>query len=197
MSKYLLTLLAFASLSTPLQAHLLKVFAYGTGGEIVGNVYFAGGTTSEGAEIKIYGANEILLSTLLSNPEGGFRYAIIQRENHRIVASTGDGHSAEWILQSSEFGPNKAAPTPQNPGNEQTSASIPEAANKPSIQQAPQYSEAQLEQAIARQLGPLRLQLQQQHDRARLSDILGGIGMIFGIAGIALWWRNRRPVARP
>ena len=52
-----------------------------------------------------------------------------------------------------------------------------------------------MEQAVARQIGPLRRELQASQQRARLSDIIGGIGLIFGIAGVVLWWRSRSAAA--
>ncbi|QVK22833.1 hypothetical protein KHX94_16775 [Shewanella dokdonensis] len=46
--------------------------------------------------------------------------------------------------------------------------------------------------AVAREVGPLRMELQRYADRLRLSDLLGGIGFIFGLTGGALWWRSRK-----
>jgi nickel transport protein len=49
-----------------------------------------------------------------------------------------------------------------------------------------------IERAVARQVRPLREELMAAQDQARLHDILGGIGYILGLTGIALWWRARR-----
>jgi nickel transport protein len=38
----------------------------------------------------------------------------------------------------------------------------------------------------------LREELIAAQDAYRLQDILGGVGYIFGVAGLALWWRARR-----
>jgi nickel transport protein len=48
-----------------------------------------------------------------------------------------------------------------------------------------------VEQAVARQVRPLREQLIAHQDRIRLQDLLGGIGYILGLAGLVLWWRSR------
>ena len=50
---------------------------------------------------------------------------------------------------------------------------------------------AALELAVARQLRPLREELAVARSRASLRDVLGGIGYIIGLAGLALWWRTR------
>jgi nickel transport protein len=49
-----------------------------------------------------------------------------------------------------------------------------------------------VEQAVARQIRPLREALQAHEERVRMRDILGGIGYIVGLAGLALWWSSRR-----
>ena len=49
-----------------------------------------------------------------------------------------------------------------------------------------------VEAAVARQIRPLREELLATRDALRLQDILGGLGYIFGLTGLALWWRSRR-----
>jgi nickel transport protein len=49
-----------------------------------------------------------------------------------------------------------------------------------------------VERAVARQIRPLREALEAERSRARLHDILGGLGYIAGLAGLALWWRSRK-----
>jgi nickel transport protein len=60
---------------------------------------------------------------------------------------------------------------------------------------APEIAAA-IERAVARQVRPLREELLATRDALRLQDILGGIGYIFGLAGLALWWRSRQPTDR-
>ncbi len=52
--------------------------------------------------------------------------------------------------------------------------------------------EALVERAVASQVAPLREELHRYQNSARLSDILGGLGVIFGLAGAALWWKARK-----
>jgi nickel transport protein len=54
-----------------------------------------------------------------------------------------------------------------------------------------------VEQAVARQLGPLRDALRACEEQRRLRDILGGLGYIVGLAGLGLWWRSRRRRQQP
>jgi nickel transport protein len=50
---------------------------------------------------------------------------------------------------------------------------------------------AAVEQAVARQLRPVREELAAAQGQAGLRDILGGLGWILGIAGVLLWRRHR------
>jgi nickel transport protein len=46
--------------------------------------------------------------------------------------------------------------------------------------------------AVARQLRPLLEAYEAAEGRTRFNDIMGGIGMIMGLAGLALWGSTRR-----
>ena len=49
-----------------------------------------------------------------------------------------------------------------------------------------------IERAVARQIGPVREQLVSYEDKVRWRDVLGGLGYILGITGLALWLRSGR-----
>lgn len=49
-----------------------------------------------------------------------------------------------------------------------------------------------IEQAVARQVLPLREALAEAQAQASFRDLLGGLGYIAGLAGLGLWWTRRR-----
>ena len=49
-----------------------------------------------------------------------------------------------------------------------------------------------IERAVARQIGPVREQLVSYEDEVRWRDVLGGLGYILGITGLAVWLRSGR-----
>ncbi|RRJ83028.1 carboxypeptidase-like regulatory domain-containing protein [Aestuariirhabdus litorea] len=169
MTKPLLPFVLLSLLSLPAQAHLLKVFAYAAGERVEGNVYFAGGDPAGDANIRLLDARGASLAEARSDATGQFSLALASGGTS-IQADTGDGHVAHWALS-------------------------PQGASTPAEGQRSAASdlERQIESAVARQLAPLRLELQQHAARARLSDVLGGLGTLLGIAGALLWWRSRRP----
>jgi nickel transport protein len=52
--------------------------------------------------------------------------------------------------------------------------------------------EAQVDRAVARQVQPLLEAYDQAEARVRFNDVMGGIGMIVGLAGAGLWALSRR-----
>lgn len=174
------------------EAHLLKLFAYVEGTHIHGSAYFAGGSGVAGASITVSDANDQLLAQLKTDPQGAFSYNVTTAGEYRLQVDTGEGHRATWRIQSTEFGLSPAT-TEVSPVSADKNGDL-----KPDETALPYAKLATLiEQAVARQIGPLREALQRSQDRARLSDILGGIGFIVGLAGLALWWRSRRLATRP
>lgn len=187
---HLIIIPALLLLSGGAEAHLLKLFAYVEGPNIHGSVYFAGGTGAAGAVVTVNAPDDGVLATLESDAEGAFSYTPANAAEYLLRADTGDGHRAEWRIQATEFGPTD----PDAAMSAGTGSRPAETGQTGRLDR--QWTDRQLatliEQAVARQIGPLRAALQRSDERARLSDILGGIGFIFGLAGIALWWRGRR-----
>ncbi|MCW8907145.1 MAG: hypothetical protein OQL28_07835 [Sedimenticola sp.] len=166
--------------SSVAQAHLLRLFAYVEGGRIHGSVYFAGGGNAAGARVRINSDTGTAVANLITDPQGEFSYAVEAPGEYLLTADSGDGHQARWRIRRDEFTGATALPDPN--------ASLP-AIREPAVPSRDAELSILVEQAVARQIGPLRQQLQRQADRARLSDIIGGIGFIFGIAGLLMWWR--------
>jgi nickel transport protein len=178
----LVALLALGLVAGPAAAHKLKVFARVEAGEIVGSAYFVGGARAAGALVRILDPAGTELARLTPDEQGRFRYRPTHPGDYQVEADSGDGHVARWTLNAGEFGsgpapPAAAAPTPQ-------STSRPAASVDPALA-------ALVEEAVARQIAPLREQLLAYEDKVRLHDVLGGLGYILGLAGLALWWRSR------
>ncbi|MCL1073344.1 hypothetical protein [Shewanella dokdonensis] len=178
--------------SMPLSAHLLKVFAWAEGNEIVGNAYFAGGIAAGGAHIKVYDGQHQLVAELSPDSKGDFRVKVPGAADYSIVADTEDGHVAHWEIKTAEV----AAPVVTATTETTPKAAASVETKSPALMATAALDKAALEQlvqtAVAREVGPLRMELQRYADRLRLSDLLGGIGFIFGLTGGALWWRSRK-----
>jgi nickel transport protein len=197
-----LTLAATLALATADgSAHGVEVFAYAEGARIQGSAHFAGGSAA-GLRVLIQDSAGSTLAELTPADDGSFSYRARDPLEHRIIAQSADGHRAEWRVTAEELaagfpghrdragaGIAAGAPTPPRRDAETVSGgrvAVEPAALDPLV-------EAAIGRAVARQVGPLRQELAADRRRARLQDVLGGIGYIVGLAGFALWWRSRHP----
>jgi len=200
---------------SPAWAHQLQVFAAANGELIEGSAYFAGGAPASGVDVLIEDATGGLLAELSPAADGSFRYRTAAPVEHVVVARSADGHRAEWVVRAAELAPAFAVPAVNpsagtgGPGLEATGSHKPARAPIPDSAQVsdPPSQDialsaaspsgidpaliAAMELAVARQLRPLRQELAAGRATASLRDVLGGIGYIIGLAGLALWWRAR------
>ena len=191
----LLLLIAFpASLAF---AHKLKAFGFAEGAAIHGSVYFSGNVAAQGVRIQVFDPDGALLAETTSDDDGRFTITARRRVDHRIVADSGDGHRAEYIVPAHELPP--ALPGPATSATS-GAAQATEPADPPAGVSAgvgpPAELEGMIERTVARQVGPLREQLDAFEHRVRWHDVLGGLGYILGITGIGCWLiarRNRQP----
>lgn len=159
--------------SAPLHAHLLKIFAVVEGNQIKGSVYFSGGDPVPGASVSLTSATGDPLAQLIADQQGKFSYQVDTPSHIAITADTKEGHMAKWVIKAAEIAP----PTDTVKQVEPNSAT---------------YSNSDLERAIARQLTPLKRQLVNLEERLRYQDIVGALGYILGLAGLAAWYLGRK-----
>lgn len=167
-------------------AHKFKLFATVQGEEIVGYGYFSGGERAKGIAVLLLqqqagqtgaiAAPAQELMRTITDEQGTFRFALPKESDtagRLFLRAAIDGHLAEWPLG--------------------RGAAVAEAAPLPS---SGGYTGDQLEKAIetavARQIAPLREQLDQYENTVRFHDALGGIGWLVGICGLWAWWSSRR-----
>jgi nickel transport protein len=202
--------LLLALMSQPTLAHKLKVFAQTEGDWIRGRAYFVGGAGAGGARVEVQGSEGRVLAELTPADDGSFAYRTLAPVEHRLVARTGDGHGAHWTiaaetLQGAFSPPNTPPSADPSDDSEQPATRTQPLTDAPTptptaplahAPVAPQTIDPALigaiEQALARQTHPLAERLNALEERVRFQDVLGGIGYILGLTGLALWWRCRR-----
>lgn len=167
-------------------AHRLNVFAAFDGMRISGEAYFTGGARAQGIAVRAVGAGDKVLAEVRTDAEGNFAFPSLPPAALEIVADAADGHIARFRLTAIDMGAsqNSVAPTAAPYGG--PSATDPAQATPPAaLDQA-------VDRAVARRVAPLQRQIAEYEAKIRLHDILGGIGYLAGIAGIAFWWLARR-----
>lgn len=198
-------LVLLSTLGSPALAHKLQVFAFAEGASIGGSAYFAGGGAASGARIEVLDGEGNTLAELAPDGEGRFIYAAQAPVDHLFRAITGDGHQAEWRVPAAElaagFGSEGSiTEKAERPNRSDVSVIVETDTSSTSVPPVTTLNpelESAIERAVARQVRPLREQLVAAEDRIRFQDILGGIGYIMGLTGLAFWWTSRRRSGQP
>ncbi|WP_415914819.1 carboxypeptidase regulatory-like domain-containing protein [Rhodopseudomonas palustris] len=172
-------------------AHKMKLFATVEGAIVSGYVYFSPGGRAQDAQITATAPDGATVFQGRTDPQGGFHFEAQRRVDYRIAADGGDGHEAGFTIKAAELpeslpgdltAGNATAPTP--------SATMPPAVAVATAAPVPDLA-ALVEQSVARQIRPLREQLDSYQEVVRWHDVLGGIGYIIGLGGLAYGFASR------
>lgn len=184
----LLALMTLLSLSLmPVHAHNVVGGVYAIGNQIEGEIGFSNGDmAAQGTEIKVSDTQGNLLGMIETDSEGLFVFTAQQRIDHQFFANLSSGHVLELLLPADELpeslpGGNAVS----NADMSQTSTPVNFTGDQIALQQM-------IEKAVAKQVKPLRKELAEYKEKASLQDVIGGIGYIFGLCGIGIWWRQRQ-----
>lgn len=193
----LLTLLL--SVSTTSYAHKVRIFAWEEGENIITESKFSGGKVARNVTISVIDqatGQELLSGT--TDSEGLFRFPVPKTAGPEleIIVDGGDGHKNSWKHSLETDG---SALSPQlSAGQTSATTDLPEVLPPPpqiTPQQAidPEQLAILIEESLERKLGPIRRSLAENAEKGpSIQDIIGGIGYIFGLAGIAAYMRFRR-----
>ncbi len=179
------------------QAHKIRIFAWEESGIIKTEAQFSSGRAAKNAAITVVTErnNQELLSGT-TDSQGFFSFAVPEaaKENRydlNIIVNSGDGHKNNWQLKAADYlqmqeKTESIAPGPpisQKPTSEHKISTCP-------------LNEEQLtriiESALEKKLAPIKRSLaQQQEPKPSIQDILGGLGYILGLAGIAAYFKSK------
>lgn len=192
--KCLLIILLFGCiiLGTTFQAaaHKVILYAYVDGKNIIVEGGFGDGSIAGNAEVKVYDPQDNLLCEGITDDNGIYEFSIPAKTDLRIVLDAGMGHQAEYTIAKDEL--------PEvNNGNTQKVEDT-ETTEKAGETEVTGLNEEQLRTIISQELNkkiaPLNKKLIQLESSkgAGITEIIGGIGYIFGIMGLALYFIKGR-----
>lgn len=194
-----LTLLAVAFAPFSAEAHRLRIFATVEAGEVVGYAYFVGGARARGALVVFSDAKDRELHRAKADEKGAFRWRPPAPLSLKVTVDTGEGHKASVMLPATRFSEAGDAPAANTAIASARGSDAADAfATRASAELSPEIAaalERRVEEAVARQIRPLLEAYEAAEARLRFNDIVGGIGMIIGVAGAALWVAARRKPA--
>lgn len=178
-------------------SHRVNVFAFVEGGDVVVECSYSKSKRVNRGAIEVQDASSgAVLLTGQTDENGHFRFPVPEAAKAagtglRIVLKAGEGHQSDWVVDASEF---SASQAPARAGE-----SVPksEAAPAPaSAVTATGLTRADVEEvvnaALEAKLAPVRRALLEQAEQGPgMREIIGGIGWIFGIVGLAAYFRGR------
>lgn len=201
-------------------AHKVNVFAVADGGAVSGEGYFSGGAKAQNVPVEILDASGALIAQGVTEKDGTFKITLPASVSPplKVVLKAGDGHQNDFTLTAQDLAP--AAPAAPPAASAVQGAGVPVASQASSSPGAATGSgqalvpasgspaaapldearltaliEAAVAKSVDEKLAPLKLQLArmaEQDQSARMRDIIGGIGWIIGLVGIAAWFKRPR-----
>jgi nickel transport protein len=202
-----LTLVLFCVLLLPVtaSAHKMTVFAWASGNQIQGEIKFSGGHRAKHVHVEAQDADtHAVLMEGETNDNGEFTLKLTpeilkNKPDLLIVGNGGDGHRGEWPLKAKEYIATEipdAETTAAAPATQEETTAESASASSDSTVQAAGVDSRILRQIVSEEINrsvtPIRRTLAEESERGpTLQDILGGIGWIVGMAGIAAWMQSR------
>lgn len=172
------------------RAHKVNLYAYAEGGKLVGEGYFSGGRKAQKAMVKLLGPEGKVLGQTKTDSKGAFSLPFPKGVAPlKLVLVAGEGHKGEFVLTAQDLG--LAQENTQQP-----KAKAPEAGTPAKPAQVDLAAlENHLGKLLDRKLAPIQARLNRlarEGDQVTLKDVVGGLGWILGLVGVAAFFMARR-----
>lgn len=164
-------------------AHRVNVFAWADGDTVYVEGKFSGGKKVNGGKIIVTDSSGVEVLTGHTNDQGEFSFKRTQPAELKIILEAGLGHRAEWTLPVDDGHADHSAGESQP---EETPTAVYAGPSRAEI-------EAIVEKALDKKMKPvLKMLAESRATGPGISDILGGIGYIIGLVGIAAYFHSRK-----
>lgn len=176
--------------------HRVNLFAWVTGDTVFVECKFPDGTKVHEGVIRVLDSAGTELLSGKTNDHGEFSFKVPKPDDLNIVLDAGMGHRANWPLSKQELDPAGAvseqpASSQPAPKEEAPSAAAKDTASDAASSQ-PAGIELAIEKALDKKLAPVLRMLAEMHEqKVRLTDVLGGIGYIIGLVGVAAYFKRK------
>ena len=180
-------------------AHKAIIFAWVEGDTIYTESKFSGGKKVKKGDIIVYDLQGNRLVEGKTNEQGEFSFKIPKKTTLKIVIQAGTGHRGEWTLPVEEMGEVTSQQSVQaetrktgEPASVKTEKQTPPVS---ASKLSPDDIQLAVEKALDKKLKPVMKKLAESQQRGpTVNDILGGIGYILGLVGIAGYFHYRRKI---
>ena len=180
---FFLTAIIIAGSHVPAMAHKVMIFAWIEGDTVFTESKFSGGKKVIHAPVEIFDKDGKKLLEGKTDNKGEFSFKIPKVSDLRIVLNAAMGHKAEWTVPESEI--RESGDIVEKKSTAEPSGPIPVGLSKEEVQKI-------VEDSLDKKLRPIvRMITESKNTKPSLTEIIGGIGYIFGLMGVALYFKNR------
>lgn len=186
-------------------AHKAVIFAWVEGDTVFTQSKFSRGRQAVNSIVVVYDTDGNQLLDGKTDQNGEFSFKVPKKSALKVVLKASMGHLAEWTIPAKEIlaavgnvghSPMENAPDEGSKETSEDSATV-KAKTTDSIPAQVHLERQALQQMIDKsldkKLAPITNMLAKSMDREPgITEILGGIGYILGLVGIALYVANRR-----
>jgi len=193
--------IAMPWLSTAAEAHRLVLFVRVEDGALQGYGFFAGGGRPGEATLTIRNAAGVELFRGPAAPDGSFSFRPAVPAELNLVMDAGDGHVATAHVPAERFGIGAtfnaidsalAAQREQGGAKDGARGDKPGSSLSASSQDLAAMVDRSVDRAVSRQIAPLLEAYAQAETRVRFNEVVSGVAVIVGLAGLLLWGSARR-----
>ncbi len=192
---------------SPASAHKVSIFAYAEDEKVFAEGYFVDGSKAKNSRIEVFDARSgKKLLEVKTNKKGEASFKIPEVAPLKLVMTASMGHKNDYTISENEvreaMGISKVEVRSQGSKDREQITESGAQTSKPAVA-LPATSrgllsseiEAIVDRTLERKLRPIKnilLQLQESSSKPGISEILGGIGYILGLMGIAMYFKSRR-----
>ncbi|MFH1507190.1 MAG: hypothetical protein ABIG46_02010 [Candidatus Omnitrophota bacterium] len=170
-------------------AHRVNIFAYVEGGTVYTESYFPDGKRVEGGVIEVYDSRGNKLLEGKTSKQGEFKFKPPKRDDLQIILNATMGHKNSYTLPADELPEILMAQKQQDLKTE-----APEFNQLAGV--SLEHLKEIIDDSLDEKLKPITRQLAKaEQKKISLTEVIGGIGYIFGIMGVILYFLSRKTQA--
>jgi len=184
---FIILVLSSASIA---YCHKVNVFAYVEGEKIVVQAYSSDGSAIKNSQIQVFGSDGKKLFDGKTDKKGEVSFLIPARTDLKIVLDAGMGHRAETTIPASELPEVKKIENKPHIEREKRTTIVK--SSPPGSELDEEMLKRVVEEVMDEKLRPL-YQILAKQEKISLIEVIGGIGYIFGLMGIIMFfWRKKK-----
>lgn len=188
-SFFFLTLLLLMMASVVF-AHKVNIFAYMEGDTVYTESYFPDGTKVKSGIVEVYDSQGTKLLEGKTDENGQFNFKPPKKDDLKIVLVASMGHKNTYTLSADELPDIIAAQKPEKPEPKESKVKDIAQVDLDQIKRI-------IDTSLDEKLKPIMRQLTKaQQRKVSFTEVIGGIGYIFGIMGIILYFVSKKGIKK-